>query len=101
MTVKLKDLTFKPHINAFFGGETTRVLFDNGLGASIITGGCSYTSSGAPYELAVLDKEGELRYDTPITDDVVTHQTEEEIDALLVRIEALEWTEEGKEDKNN
>lgn len=97
MTVKLKDLMFKPHPNIFFGGETTRVFFDNGLGASIITGGESYTSRKKPYELAVLDKEGELRYDTPITDDVVTHQTEEEIDALLVRIEALEWTEESKD----
>lgn len=47
--------------------EQWKFKFDNGYGASVITGGIAYCNETQPYELAVL-KRGELCYDTPITD---------------------------------
>jgi len=44
--------------------------FDNGYGASVICNQGSYGNTDGLFELAVLDKNGNLCYDTPITDDV-------------------------------
>ena len=62
--------------------------FDNGYGASVITGGIAYCNEAQPYELAVLE-HGELCYDTPITDDVIGYLTSDEVYDLLDRIEQL------------
>lgn len=62
--------------------------FKNGYEASIITGKYTYTDKEHPYELAVL-KNGELCYDTPITNDVIGYLTEDEVGEILEKIEAL------------
>lgn len=62
--------------------------FKNGYEASIITGKYTLTDKYYPYELAVL-KNGEVCYDTPITDKVIGYQTEEEVGEILEKIEAL------------
>lgn len=68
--------------------------FKNGYGASVVRGPYSY---GGPklYELAVLDKDSNICYTTPITDDVIGWLDEDAVDAVLDQIEALppeEWT---------
>nr|DAY24856.1 MAG TPA: hypothetical protein [Caudoviricetes sp.] len=68
--------------------EQWKFKFDNGYGASVITGGIAYCNETQPYELAVL-KHGELCYDTPITDDVIGYLTSDEVYDLLDRIEQL------------
>jgi hypothetical protein len=70
------------------GGEQWTFKFDNGYGASVITGGIAYCNEAQPYELAVL-RHGELCYDTPITDDVIGYLTSDEVYELLDRIEQL------------
>lgn len=72
----------------FHGGTQWKFEFDNGYGASVITGGMAYCNDEQPYELAVL-KHGELCYDTPITDDVIGYLTSDEVFDLLDRIEQL------------
>lgn len=69
-------------------GEQWKFEFNNGYGASIITGGIAYCNEGQPYELAVL-KHGELCYDTPITDDVIGYLTSDDVYELLDKIEQL------------
>lgn len=69
-------------------GEQWRFKFDNGYGASVVTGGIAYCNEAQPYELAVL-KHGELCYDTPITDDVLGYLTSNEVYDLLDKIEQL------------
>jgi hypothetical protein len=76
------------------GGQQTVYKFPNGYGASVIVGGIAYGNEDAPYELAVIkfrtDRDGfDLCYDTPITDDVVGHQTGEDIINLLIQIKNL------------
>jgi hypothetical protein len=86
-----EKLEFETHPSGL-GGTQATIFFDNGYGASVITGAMFYTSRGAPYELAVLKGDSihsTLCYETEITSDVIGHQTREEVDALLERIAAL------------
>lgn len=62
--------------------------FKNGYEASVISGKYTYTDKEHPYELAVL-KNGELCYDTPITDNVIGYLTADEVGKILEKIEAL------------
>lgn len=71
--------------NRSAGFEQWKFKFDNGYGASVITGGIAYCNDEQPYELAVL-KDYELCYDTPITDDVIGYLTNDEVYELLDRI---------------
>lgn len=86
--MKIRDLKFEPH-HLFPGTWRARIIFPNGYGASVVTGGVAYSRPGQPYEIAILDKDGYLRYDTPITDNVCGYLTEAEADEILARIEAL------------
>lgn len=63
--------------------------FDNGYGASVVKHNFSYGGKKGLYELAVLDKDGGLCYDTPITEDVIGHLTMGEVDKILVEISYL------------
>jgi hypothetical protein len=85
-----KDLKFEPHKVLSVGAKQAVLLFPNGYGASVVTGSSFfYTSPSHPYELAVLDKDYNLVYDTPITNDVIGHCTEENITQLLKDIQEL------------
>lgn len=44
--------------------------FDNGYGASVVSSTFSCGGDRGLFEIAVLDKEGCITYDTPITSDV-------------------------------
>ena len=62
--------------------------FPNGYGASVIRHKGSYGYSKGLWELAVLE-DGELCYDTEITNDVIGHLNDPEVDRLLRRIQQL------------
>lgn len=64
--------------------------FDNGYGASVVCHDGSYGGKSGMWELAVLDKDGGLCYDTPITSDVIGWLDEDAVDELLAKIEALD-----------
>ena len=70
------------------GGVQKVYEFDNGYGASVIMGPQSYGFSKGLWELAVL-QNGSLRYDTPITNDVIGHLNEEEVNNYLNLIKEL------------
>ena len=74
----------------FFGGTRARMDFPNGYGISVITGPNAYCDDGT-YEVAVF-KNGDLCYDTDITDDVIGYVTPEGVTDLMKRIAALEET---------
>ena len=70
------------------GGIQKVYEFDNGYGASVIMGPQSYGFSKGLWELAVL-QNGSLCYDTPITNDVIGHLNEEEVNNYLNLIKEL------------
>lgn len=72
--------------------------FPNGFGASVIRFWGSYGYDKGLWELAVIkftSKEGEevlewdIRYDTPLTDDVLGHLTWDEVETTLQKIMEL------------
>ncbi len=75
----------------FEGGYGIRAViqFDNGYGASVVRTEHSYGGKAGLYELAVLDKDGNICYNTPITDDVLGWLKEDDVTEALQRIEAL------------
>lgn len=90
--MKFEDLVFKPHTVDSTGTHCV-VSFENGYGASIVTGRMFYTSAEKPYELAIL-KNGSLCYDTEITSDVLGWLEEEDVISYLDKIEKLSRPDE-------
>ena len=76
------------------GGIQKVYKFDNGYGASVIRHSGSYGGNDGLWELAVIKFQGEgkwsLDYRTSITDDVIGYLSDQEVDDLLGRVEALE-----------
>ena len=75
-------------VNLHNGGVQKVYEFDNGYGASVIMHQGSYGFSKGLWELAVLEN-GELCYDTPITNDVIGHLSEAEVNKYLKQIKEL------------
>ena len=71
------------------GGVQHRFKFPNGFGASVVRHEYSYGGSKGLWELAVLDADGHIAYDTPITDDVLGYLVDAEVTDALDRIAAL------------
>ena len=63
--------------------------FPNGYGASVVRHEHSYGGRQGLFELAVLDSNDELCYDTPITSDVIGWLTSKQVDELLDKISKL------------
>ena len=82
------DLKFKTHPMGV--GIMSRIKFDNGYGASVVKTPYTYGGEVGLYELAVLDSNGELTYETPITDDVLGYLTEQDVTNTLEQIQLLE-----------
>jgi hypothetical protein len=84
-----KDLEFEIMTDPFMSGKKSRIYFDNGFGASIVSHTFSYGGKSGLYELAVL-KDDELHYDNPIANgDVRGFLTEDAVTELLSQIEKL------------
>ena len=85
--ITFQDLKFQ---TGRLGGVFTRIKFDNGYGASIVQNEHSYGGKIGLYEIAVLDSNGNIVYNTPITDDVLGYLSEEEVTDALKQISELE-----------
>ena len=84
------DLQFKEHPRgAVYGGIISRIIFDNGYGATVVQGPHSYGGADGLYELAVVGKNDEICYDTPVTGDVEGYLSEAQVTDLLIKIQQL------------
>ena len=81
------DLEFKQDM--LRGLNAARIMFDNGYGASVVVGPYTYGGEDGLYELAVLDSNGELTYETPVTSDVEGWLSEDDVTKLLEQIQKL------------
>jgi hypothetical protein len=65
------------------------MTFENGYGVSVVSHTYSYGGKDGLFEIAVLDKDGNLTYDTPVTNDVIGYLTEEDVTDVLKQVQEL------------
>ena len=87
---KFEDLEFEQVNDApFMVGKKSRMHFDNGYGVSVVSHSYSYGGRDGLYEVAVLDSNDELTYDTPVTNDVIGYLTEEDVSNVMKQVQEL------------
>ena len=85
--MELNNLTLDSFItekNSYYGKNQTKYSFPNGYGASVISG-----EGIRQFEVAVLEADGSLCYDTQITDDVIAGLNVEGVYKILDKISHL------------
>ena len=88
---KFEDLDFEEINEApFMVGKKARMMFDNGFGVSVVSHTFSYGGKDGKYELAVLDSNGELTYETPITNDVMGYLESNDVTRIMGDIQKLD-----------
>jgi hypothetical protein len=83
-----KDLEFI-ELDQYMNGVAARIMFENGFGASVVCHSFSYGGKNGLYEVAVLDTDGEITYETDVTDDVIGHLTPEQVTETMAFIQVL------------
>jgi len=63
--------------------------FPNGYGASVVSNEMTYGGKDGLFEVAVLDKDGEIAYNTPVTGDVIGWCDFADVADILNKIKAL------------
>ena len=85
MSYSIYDIdVFVSEKNTYFGKNQTKYSFPNGYGASVISG-----EGIRQFEVAVLEADGSLCYDTQITDDVIAGLSVEGVYKVLDKISHL------------
>lgn len=87
-TTVFNELNFQLHPMGI--GQQCIVQFPNGYGASIVKGEHTYGGRDGLYEIAIFSKDGQITYDTPITDDVLGYLSEEDVEKTLTDIKNLD-----------
>ncbi len=90
--MKFTDLDFQPHPHYTTDGVQAKYIFPNGYGVSVVRFPGSYGYSQDLYEVAVIKgtvDDFELCYDTPITDDVLGHRDERDVEIIMEEVAAL------------
>ena len=84
---------YQTETNYINDGVQHKYTFPNNYGASVVKHDFSYGGQNGLWELAVLDysidKEGEISYHTPITQDVIGHLTWKNVEGILQEIKQL------------
>jgi len=87
---KFEDLKFEKIEDAPYQiGVKCRMVFENGYGVSVVSHTHSYGGSKGLFEIAVLGKDGDLTYDTPITNDVIGYLSREEVTGIMEQVQSL------------
>ena len=85
-----EDLEFEQLNDApYMFGKKSRMHFDNGFGVSVVSHTHSYGGRSGLYEVAVLDKDGLLTYETPVTSDVIGYLSEEDVTDVMKQVQEL------------
>ena len=85
-----EDLEFEQLNDApYMVGKKSRMHFDNGFGVSVVSHTHSYGGRDGLYEVAVLDKDCVLTYETPVTNDVIGYLTEENVTDVMKQVQEL------------
>jgi hypothetical protein len=83
-----KDIIFKSNPRGEEFGIVSRTEFDNGYEVSVVKSPHSYGGDKGLYELAIF-KDGEICYDTPITNDVIGYLRPIDVTDVMEKIQQL------------
>ena len=88
--MKFQDIKFEG-MDEFFGPNAIRALveFPNGYRASIVRHAGSYGGKEGLFELAVMDSQNQIVYDTPVTSDVLGWLNPNGVEEAVNSVEAL------------
>ena len=87
---KFEDLEFKKIEDASnLIGVKCQMVFENGYGVSVVSHTHSYGGTKGLFEVAVLGKDGNLTYDTPVTSDVIGYLNPEEVTEIMDQVQSL------------
>jgi hypothetical protein len=86
---KFQDLDFIKLDDGLMKGVKCSVVFENGYGVSVVSHTYSYGGKDGLFEVAVLGKDGNLTYDTPVTNDVIGYLTEEDVTDVMKKVQEL------------
>jgi hypothetical protein len=87
---KFEDLKFdKLSDEPYMSGVRSRMMFKNGYGVSVISHTYSYGGKDGLFEVAVLDKEGNLTYETSVTSDVIGYLNPDEVTEVMEQVQSL------------
>jgi hypothetical protein len=87
---KFEDLEFdKISDEPYMSGVRSRMMFENGYGVSVVSHTFSYGGKDGLFEVAVLDKEGNLTYETPVTSDVIGYLNPDEVTGVMEQVQSL------------
>ena len=64
-------------------------MFENGYGVSVVSHSYSYGGRDGLFEVAVLDKDGDLTYETSVTNDVVGYLNPEDVTEIMEKVQIL------------
>jgi len=83
-----KDLVFTK-LDEPYNGKQAKMQFDNGFGISVVSHNWSYGGPQGMYEIAVLDSDDCITYDTPITNDVIGWLSKRDVSRVMKDIQKL------------
>ena len=83
-----KDIIFKSNPMGEEFGIVSRTEFDNGYEVSVVKSKYTYGGDIGLYELAIF-KDGEICYDTPITNDVIGYLRPVDVTEVMEKIQKL------------
>lgn len=85
-----EDLKFDSINDPRFGAIVrSRMMFKNGYGVSVVSHTFSYGGQKGLYEVAVLGVDGELTYDTPVTNDVIGYLEPHDVTDIMKQVQRL------------
>ena len=83
-----KDIIFKSNPMGEEFGIVSRTEFENGYEVSVVKSKYTYGGDLGLYELAIF-KDGEICYDTPITNDVIGYLRPVDVTEVMEKIQQL------------
>jgi hypothetical protein len=86
---KFEDLEFDKLTDPFMSGVRSRMMFENGFGVSVVSHTYSYGGKDGLFEVAVLDEDGDLTYNTPVTNDVIGFLNPDEVTDIMEQVQNL------------
>ena len=87
---KFEDLEFEEIKDSPYQiGVKCKMVFENGYGVSVVCHTHSYGSKNGLFEIAVLGKDGDLTYVTPVTNDVIGYLSREEVTKIMEQVQEL------------